>query len=216
MTVSMLNQSPLERRIESRIRRIEQTLKQSLGQPIAEQPAKKLIRDKALEVYRIGAEQACNFFDVENFWSAEDFADIGRITDDTYRIYAYGKQLDSALITLTSVTLAKALVRKARQIVSLYPPHLHLGAAMRMKSVTENLDIPPEDATPLIEDYSRTGPLPGLYFVWRTMGDDRVCEICDALDGQEWDFETDEPLTPVADTHPRCRCRIDLERRTPY
>jgi SPP1 gp7 family putative phage head morphogenesis protein len=53
---------------------------------------------------------------------------------------------------------------------------------------------------------------------WQTAGDERVCKICQALEGQTWTIEearsatvsvaghSDIPVTPPA--HPRCRCAI--------
>lgn len=38
-------------------------------------------------------------------------------------------------------------------------------------------------------------------WIWQTDEDDRVCEECDALDGQE--FSMEEPFDPA---HPACRC----------
>jgi len=53
---------------------------------------------------------------------------------------------------------------------------------------------------------------------WQTAGDDRVCEICQALEGQTWTIKearsatvsvaghSDIPVKPPA--HPRCRCSL--------
>lgn len=209
-------------RIERQIRRIERELIESLShtQQLRAEIAKQLIREKVLQVQRLGAEYACNFFNLDHFYAAEDFAQVGRMTDDIYRIYAYGGRMETAVITLTSVMLAKATVQKARQIYSKYVllDEYRTAAIMRMKSIQKFVEVPeidnPDEEPPMIEDLTPEGPTLGLFFVWRTMGDDKVCDICEPLDEMEWDFETDEPLTPVTDTHPRCRCRIDLERRT--
>lgn len=39
---------------------------------------------------------------------------------------------------------------------------------------------------------------------WHTAEDERTCEICDAMDGEE--FPIDEFPTPPASSHPDCRC----------
>ena len=38
---------------------------------------------------------------------------------------------------------------------------------------------------------------------WMTTGDDRVCEICGPLDGEQWEKRTSHEYPPA---HPRCRC----------
>lgn len=46
---------------------------------------------------------------------------------------------------------------------------------------------------------------------WITAMDDKVCEeYCRPLDGKQW--ELDDPNIPTApdDTHPNCRCRLEL------
>lgn len=217
-------------RIEKEIRRIERNLIESLtkttkttaSQDLSLQAnnSRHIIHEKVLQVQRLGAEYACNFFNLNHFYAAEDFAEVGRITDDFYRTYRYGGSIEAAAITLTSVMLARATVNKSRQIFKKLQQlgYFRTAAIMRMKSIQESLDVPPEDDAPPIEDLTPQGPTVSLWYVWRTMNDTLVCPICDALDGSEWDFEDpnvdNEMLTPVIDTHPRCRCRIDLERRT--
>lgn len=233
-------------RIERQIRRIERELIESLTaasrtrEPEPEEPAsqtdslsqtnplraeyaKHLIREKVLQVQKLGAEYACNFFNLNHFYAAEDFSEVGRITDDVYRSYAYGGRIETAVVTLTSVMLARATIQKARQIYSKYIQiDSFMGAIMRMKSIQKFVEVPeidnPDEEPPTIEDLTPEPPQVGLFFVWRTMGDDKVCDICEPLDNMEWDFDDpnvdSEMLTPVDDTHPNCRCRVDLERRT--
>lgn len=207
-------------RIESEVRRIERELIQSLEKlpkPARPEDARHIIREKVLEVQKIGSGYAAEFFHVQNFYAAEDFSEIGRLVDDVYRTFAYGGSVKSAAITLTSVMLAKATVNKARQIFSRYV-EVRLGAIMRIKSMEQYVDVPDPEDEPMIEDLAPPELQTGLWFVWRTMGDALVCPICDALDGMEWDFEDpgSDPLTPVEDTHPNCRCRVDLERRSEF
>lgn len=199
--------------VERHLRRIERELIEELKEQKNAEGARRVIREKALQVERIGSGYACNFFGIENFYAAEDFAEITRIVEDVRRTFMYGGNLQSAAITLTSVMLARATVNKAKQI------SYKLGAIMRMKSLQDML-TPPDEGDPdfqTIEQMTPDAPATGLWFVWRTMNDALVCPICDALDGMQWDFEDpnvdSEILTPVVDTHPNCRCRIDLERR---
>jgi SPP1 gp7 family putative phage head morphogenesis protein len=55
---------------------------------------------------------------------------------------------------------------------------------------------------------------------WLTARDERVCRICQALDGQTWPLDDPERLHPPGDSHPNCRCTIipvvvDLESLLP-
>ncbi len=42
--------------------------------------------------------------------------------------------------------------------------------------------------------------------MWLTEEDDRVCDICEPLDRQTFDYG--QAPIPVTDTHPRCRCQL--------
>lgn len=205
--------------LETQLKQIEKQLANTISELqddgiINEQVIKKLIRDKALEVYKIGINYVCSYFGIEPFMAAEDFAPIGKITDDTYRRWAYGGRLDSALIALTSITLAKAIKSKALQLYVFSP---YVGAIMRMKMFQplNKLDSPidPLDMTSDLPDI----PSPQItktYYIWHSEHDNLVCPVCSDLDGQEWNLEDgDQVLTPIIDSHENCRCRIDLETR---
>lgn len=45
----------------------------------------------------------------------------------------------------------------------------------------------------------------GKIYIWRTMGDDKVCEECQELEGTEYEDMADVPDDP----HPDCRCEIE-------
>ena len=47
-----------------------------------------------------------------------------------------------------------------------------------------------------------------LLVIWITERDDRVCPICQPLDGLSYDIDDPNTPKPVDDTHPRCRCRL--------
>src|SRR6266496_2493041 len=109
----------MKRKIELQLRQIETDLSKSLTEitkPAPHYAIKRMIRDRVQQVYNIGCGYACNHFKLKPFTIAEDFVDIGKITDDVYRAWQYSRNLQSALISLTSVTLAKATKAKARQI----------------------------------------------------------------------------------------------------
>src|SRR6266496_2909026 len=111
----------MQRKIERQLRQIETDLSNSINQlvkPQSEYTIKHLIRDKVLQVHELGCQYACDFFGVKHFNTASDFADIGRMSDDVYRTWVYAKRPEAALIAMTSITLAKAIRSKARQINS--------------------------------------------------------------------------------------------------
>lgn len=201
--------------------------------------AKRQIREAVLEVYRLGVGYVCNYFNLKPFIRNEDFAGIGKITDDVYRQWFYASDARSAMIALTSITLAVATISKANQIMPLLLTlALKTGSIMRMQSLQEfvrpptpaeemgfdSIDQTQQDVS---QPHTRTESnidqpepidlpaveVPVLYFVWETEQDNKVCDECEALAGQRWrhdDTEADIPI-PVDDTHPNCRCRIVLE-----
>lgn len=51
----------------------------------------------------------------------------------------------------------------------------------------------------------------GDKYVWATEMDDRVCDICSDLEGEEWDIDDPSIVIPRQDTHPHCRCRLLIQ-----
>lgn len=217
----------MQRILESRLRQIENDLSKSLSKmelPPNQQIVKTIIRDKALQISQIGIRYVCDFFGIDPFMAAEDFSYIGKITDDTYRIWAYGGKLDSALIALTSITLAKAIKSKALQIITDYPVMVYTSASatadsMHMKTIEKKLpvnlqqDLSLEEIAFSMKDTTKSDS-PSLFLVWVTEMDALVCPICEALKGQQWELDDPTALTPVEDTHPNCRCRVELQNIT--
>src|SRR6266496_194713 len=108
-------------KLERQLRQIETDLSTSINQlvkPQSEYTIKHMIRDKVLQVHKLGCQYACDFFGVKHFNTASDFADIGKMSDDVYRTWVYARRPEAALIAMTSITLAKAIRSKARQINS--------------------------------------------------------------------------------------------------
>src|SRR6266496_5887366 len=160
-------------KLERQLRQIETDLSNSINQlvkPQSEYTIKHMIRDKVLQVHKLGCQYACDFFGVKHFNIAQDFADIGKMSDDVYRIWVYAKRPEAALIAMTSITLAKAIRSKARQINSALRDGGNIlevdsnnlavvmtaAAAPRMKQIEQFLpsgieDLPaPDQAIPVI------------------------------------------------------------------
>lgn len=53
-----------------------------------------------------------------------------------------------------------------------------------------------------------TGTIDVPKLVWISERDNRVCPICEALDGKEWDADSNQIRRPVQDSHFGCRCRL--------
>jgi SPP1 gp7 family putative phage head morphogenesis protein len=46
--------------------------------------------------------------------------------------------------------------------------------------------------------------------VWITQRDERVCSLCQGLDGFRWNSDDPNILIPPDDAHDNCRCRLDI------
>lgn len=55
-----------------------------------------------------------------------------------------------------------------------------------------------------------TLPLGSRRLRWATSRDERVCIICQSLEGREWNPEDPAIIIPKIGSHPRCRCRLLL------
>jgi hypothetical protein len=60
------------------------------------------------------------------------------------------------------------------------------------------------EATPSDEFFDPLTIIPSGPVEFQSEEDDRVCEICDPLDGNQYDF--DDPTKPLIPLHPNCRC----------
>jgi hypothetical protein len=55
------------------------------------------------------------------------------------------------------------------------------------------------------------GAQEGDKVIFATEKDAKVCPICSALEGIEWDIDDPTVVVPETDTHPNCRCRLILK-----
>ncbi len=219
----------MNKKIERQLRQIETDLSNSINQLVkpaaTEYTIKHMIRDKVLQVYRLGSQYACDWFGVKHFNTASDFADIGKMSDDVYRTWVYAKRPEAALIAMTSITLAKAIRSKARQINSALRDGggnilevdtnnlavvMTAAAAPHMKQIEQFLPSGIEDL-PQPSDQN----IPVIMMKWVTEMDSLVCPICLPLQGQTWELDDPDMPTPVISTHNNCRCRLELSSEEP-
>jgi hypothetical protein len=211
---------------QNKLLKIEQELRDSLLKlkPVHSFAAKALIKDRVIQVYEIGVAYVARKFNIPLNLDRQDYYNIDKITNDSFRNWRYGHRLDAALIRVTSVALAQSIKTKSAGInrrvraltaasfdpnflFNLMPPSIMFSEDQELTAL--------EDATleemPFIpiteEDFANTR------LVWRTMQDERVCDICEPLEGQEWELDDPDALTPVDDSHPLCRCRLLLETK---
>ena len=48
-------------------------------------------------------------------------------------------------------------------------------------------------------------------YIFATSQDEKVCDICGPLEGEEWDIDDPDIISIPEDTHPNCRCRLLLQ-----
>lgn len=253
-------------KLELQLRKIEIDLADSLNKlpkPASEYTVKHLIRERVLQVHNLGSTYAAKHFGLKHFNTANDFLEIGKIADDVYRVFTYAKNQEAALIALTSITLAKAVKSKAKQISEAIKNNdidkilevdsnnlayimtaaaptkipglkqielkLPIGTALQPYSPSHVKQIelqlgfplptpisPPSEIMPIEqppvapEDQQPTTTTITDLFIWRTEQDALVCPICQPLEGQTWELDDPDIPTPIEDTHPNCRCRIEL------
>ena len=209
--------------IETQLRQIEADLTKSLLELkspsflLTEIKAKQLIWNKVMDVYHIASDYVFDFFGFGVSINDKDYWDMRKITDDVYRTWITGGSLESAMIALTSITLAKAVKSKASQITNTIQMLTGARATTtlpHMKQIEQTIPSGIVQDNPLIDLTDEQ--VNTVFLVWKTEQDSKVCPICQALEGQEW--EPDDPTipTPVIDSHPNCRCRLELKTESDF
>lgn len=98
---------------------------------------------------------------------------------------------------------------KAREIQAKYAERLHRTRAETI-AVTEMAYAYNYGQQAYMEQCIKDGLIGGARKKWMTAFDERVCEVCGKLDGEE--AEMDAPFSigvPVPPAHPRCRCTVN-------
>lgn len=91
---------------------------------------------------------------------------------------------------LTQETMRQAIIAKSQQIIN--------KVTLTTAATTEDIDILDTLTNPVV-------------YVWTTSHDDSVCPICSGYEGQAWAFEDSNSIPDIPDdTHPNCRCMLQL------
>lgn len=154
-----------------------------------------LIRTAVQKIYLLGADYATKTQDTTAFITQQDLANVKKQVDVTYvafwkRVYDEVHRKD--IIIPTEPEEAKPV-----------DPAVE-AALISTVTATTTLALSTLSKLDQLGGDAQTKKL-----VWITEQDDRVCQICQPLHGQE--FEQDDPTMPIPgpdSTHFRCRCRL--------
>jgi len=110
--------------------------------------------------------------------------------------------------------LANSMLGVTSSILTALPALESLSPDTPASQTVDNPDVinADEDTSPAEQAAATdTTASPGKdVFEWATEDDDRVCPICQELEGEQWSADDPDMPTPGSDTHDSCRCRLDL------
>lgn len=124
--------------------------------------------------------------------------------------------VNSLGIGATNEALNQATLQKARVLTGTRAPTSDIGITRTLTGLSSQTIQSNQSkrassvAVAALDDLFPDLPLElELTAEWVTSMDDRVCEICEGLEG---DYFLDEEVPqPVEDSHPNCRCRLLIE-----
>jgi len=178
-----------------------------------------LIRTATEQIYRTGAEYAGRVMKEDNvFLSTANVQTISRLTDNTFdffwrqvsqhvRNYESQKAQEQIGLVLNPLRLLNIPTSAALVFNALSTAVLAIATIQKAKELRE-LRAP--------EQYIRTDESPLARaspdkVVFVTENDEKVCPICEPIDGAEWYIDDPLIIVPKNDTHPNCRCRLLLK-----
>jgi len=167
---------------------------------------REILRHYSYKAYIVGAEYAASKKRMAYFPTAIDLQNMRGVTDYYYpRIWLrlnqiihrndvlmqkYDFEPRSELSTNYAVTIIA---------ISLITSAIGKGTASeleQLQSAHKSIKIKQAQAQDLL--------------VWTTQEDEKVCPICEELDGEEWTVDDPGLQTPPDDTHDNCRCYLDI------
>jgi SPP1 gp7 family putative phage head morphogenesis protein len=177
------------------------------------------IRNSVQRVYVVGADYAANFLQRDFIMTQTDIENIKALSNEfndrmQWRIDNYvlnrpveAKEITTNFITNTFVsyvaprTMSVATREKTKQILSSQEHTRQSKDVFQLATATASAEAAAS---------SNEENLPPVVLKWVTAEDDKVCPICQTLDGSV--FEVDDPDVPEpdSDTHPNCRCMLRL------
>jgi hypothetical protein len=158
---------------------------------------------------------------VNQFWNVignDSQRDLGNETS-TF-LSQPGKPLFNTSFWLTQIAVAatvkalsSATVSKARQIIGqVKPKFTSAGTPTPLPGAADEPD--PDDASQPTDDTGK----PRFVFTWHATLDDKTCHVlpdgsegCAPRDGKEYFNDDPDLIEPPDETHPNCRCYIEVE-----
>jgi len=167
---------------------------------------REILRHYSYKAYIVGAEYAASKKRMSYFPTIIDLKNMREITDNYYpRIWLRLNQI----IHRNDVMLQKYDFEPRSELstnyavtiiaISLITSAIGKGTASeleQLQSAHKSIKIKQAQAQDLL--------------VWTTQEDEKVCPICEELDGEEWTVDDPGLQTPPDSSHDNCRCYLDI------
>lgn len=156
------------------------------------------IRGGIEQIYKIAASYAAEFSSRDYFTTRTDLDTIDRLT------YTYVSLFFSRL---------------QRFIINVNPEEkVRLDFIVNMTTATMTQDVMRQaiitKSQQVINPVTITTSAEGdqqIVYVWVTSQDDKVCPNCSSYEGQAWPYDDSGSIPSIPDdTHPNCRCMVQL------
>lgn len=158
------------------------------------------------QIYRIAATYVSEFSGQPYYTTRTDVNEIQRLCNDYSSLLFARLQRN----TFADISDKKAVIRPD-YIVKFTTANMTVQT-MRQAIITksQNMLTPFTVTTAALGD-NNTDTDTEIVYVWVTSQDDKVCPICSRYEGQAWSFNDVDSIPDIPDdTHPNCRCIIQL------
>jgi len=169
----------------------------------------KIIRGSVQKLYLIGSDYATKAMETTAFITTKDLDNIKKQVKSGTD--AFWRRIFNAIHKKEFTIIPKVHMAAASSSVSSIddeepalpdPESEALSLATILATMTLALStLAKLDQLPAEENIKRA-------LVWVTDGGPNVCNICESLNGQEWDEGDSDIPIPIQDSHPNCHCRL--------
>lgn len=177
----------------------------------------ELLHSAIQQVYIIGSEYAAHSYNVNGFLTPDDLVHINDLVNEfTNSFWIRFNKYILARGGPTATTFNPKSPLSDKYVVTSIAT-ISVTKTLSLSTIYKIKQLQRRDSSAAMMSHGQTirlmsAQLSGSAMLeWKTAMDDRVCPICDALEGQQ--YEVDDPSIPVPgtdDTHPNCRCRLML------